>query len=165
YDRTTVEIKNTDAEGRLALADSLSYAVDKLQPTRMIDLATLTGAAEVALGNHRCPLFASDAKLAKELFDVGEEVGEKVWLMPLDKEYRELITSKIADLKNSGSREGSLVFSAMFLKEFVGNIPWAHLDIAGVAFLDKPRYYHMSSATGFGVRLLIKFLQRCHEKS
>jgi leucyl aminopeptidase len=165
YNKTTVEIKNTDAEGRLALADSLAYAVDRLKPTQMIDLATLTGAAEVALGNHRSPLFSNNHILASELFQAGEDVGEKMWLMPLDLDYRELITSKIADLKNSGSREGSLIFSAMFLKEFVGDIPWAHIDIAGVAFLNKPRYYHMTSATGYGVRLLIQFLKKSYEKS
>lgn len=165
YNKTTVEIKNTDAEGRLALADSLAYAVDQLKPTQMIDLATLTGAAEVALGNHRSPLFSNNHTLAAELFQAGEELGEKMWLMPLDQDYRELITAKIADLKNSGSREGSLIFSAMFLKEFVGDVPWAHIDIAGVAFLNKPRYYHMTSATGYGVRLLIQFLKKSYEKS
>ena len=165
YNKTTVEIKNTDAEGRLALADSLAYVVDQLKPTRMIDLATLTGAAEVALGNHRSPLFSNDHTLAAEIFQAGEEIGEKMWLMPLDQDYRELITSKIADLKNSGSREGSLIFSAMFLKEFVGDIPWAHIDIAGVAFLNKPRYYHTTSATGYGVRLLIQFLKKSYGKS
>ena len=160
YNKKTVEIKNTDAEGRLALADCLAYAVDQLKPTRIIDLATLTGAAEVALGNHKSPFFSNDDALATALFQAGEEVGERLWLMPLDQDYKELITSKIADLKNCGSREGSLIFSAMFLKEFVSNIPWAHLDIAGTAFLDKPRYYHTTSATGYGVRLLIHYFKK-----
>jgi leucyl aminopeptidase len=159
YNQMTVEIKNTDAEGRLALADSLAYAMKHLKPTRMIDLATLTGAAEVALGNYRSPLFSNHEALAEALFQAGEETGERVWLMPLDPDYKELISSKIADMKNSGAREGSLIFSAMFLKEFVGNIPWAHIDIAGTAFLEKPRHYHTTSATGYGIRLLIHYLK------
>lgn len=162
YNDITVEIKNTDAEGRLALADSLAYAVAQLKPTRMIDLATLTGAAEVALGNCKSPFFSNDDTLAGMLFQAGEEMGERLWLMPLDQDYRELIISKIADIKNSGSREGSLIFSAMFLKEFVGDIPWAHIDIAGTAFLDKPRHYHTTSATGYGIRLLIHYLKKLY---
>lgn len=162
YNKKTVEIKNTDAEGRLALADCLAYAVDQLKPTRMIDLATLTGAAEVALGNYKSPVFSNDDTLATALFQSGEEVGERLWLMPLDQDYRELITSKVADLKNCGSREGSLIFSAMFLKEFVGTTPWAHLDIAGTAFLEKPRYYHTTSATGYGIRLLIQYFKKLY---
>jgi len=165
YNQTTVEIKNTDAEGRLALADSLAYAVANLQPSRMIDLATLTGAAEVALGSVRSPFFSTDDLLASQLFEVGEEVGERLWLMPLDADYRDLITSRVADIKNCGDREGSLIFSAMFLKEFVGNIPWAHVDIAGTAFLSKPRHYHTTSATAYGLRLLIHYLKKFHVKS
>lgn len=162
YNGTTVEILNTDAEGRLALADSLSYAISHYQPQVMIDLATLTGAAEVALGDFRCPLFSNHDQLAKDLFQAGEEVSERCWKMPLDPDYRELITSKIADIKNSGSREGSLIFSAMFLKEFVKEIPWAHFDIAGTAYISKPRDYHRTLATGFGVRLLIHYLKKFH---
>lgn len=162
YSQKTVEIKNTDAEGRLALADCLAYAVDQLKPTRIIDLATLTGAALVALGDYKSPIFSNDDVLATALFQAGEEVGERLWLMPLDQDYREMITSKIADLKNSGSRDGSLIFSAMFLKEFVGSTPWAHLDIAGPAFLDKPRHYNTTSATGYGVRLLIHYLKKLY---
>lgn len=162
YSGTTVEIKNTDAEGRLVLADALAYTVDLLAPSRIIDLATLTGAAEIALGSMRSPFFSTDDTLASQLFEVGEEVGERLWLMPLDSDYRELITSRIADIKNSGAREGSLIFSAMFLKEFVGNIPWAHVDIAGTAFLEKPRYYHTTSATAYGLRLLIQYLKKFH---
>jgi leucyl aminopeptidase len=164
YNKTTVEIKNTDAEGRLALADCLSYAVAKLAPTRMIDLATLTGAAEVALGNNRSPFFSNHDGLAEALFESGEAVGERLWLMPLDPDYRELITSRVADLKNSGAREGSLIFSGMFLKEFVGDIPWVHVDIAGTAFLAKPRYYHTTCATAYGIRLLIHYLKKHHGK-
>ena len=167
YTGKTVEIKNTDAEGRLALADSISYAIKELAPTRVIDLATLTGAAEVALGSRKSPLFSNSDDLANALFQAGEDTGERLWRMPLDEDYKELTSSKIADLKNVGSRSGSLMLSAMFLSEFAENTPWAHIDIAGPAFLDSPREYHRSQATGVGVRLLYELfrthLQECNE--
>lgn len=162
YCKTTVEITNTDAEGRLALADCLSYAIEEVKPKMIIDLATLTGAAGVALGEVRSPLFTNDQELAKKLFEVGQETGERMWQMPLDDDYKELLSSKIADIKNCGSREGSLVFSAMFLKEFVKQTPWAHLDIAYTAYLSKPKYYHTTPATGYGVRLLVEYLRKHH---
>lgn len=165
YNGMTVEIKNTDAEGRLALADSLAYAVKDLKPTRMIDLATLTGAAEVALGNRKSALFSNDESLAKALYSAGEQTGERLWQMPLDEDYKELIKSSIADMTNCGSRAGSLIFSAMFLKEFVNDVPWAHIDIAGPAFLEKPREYHRSQATGVGVRLLYELFKNQLGKS
>lgn len=158
YSGTTVEIKNTDAEGRLVLADALSYAEKNLKPSRMIDLATLTGAALVALGDWKSAFFSNNEEFAKEFFAAGERSGERVWRMPLDPDYKELISSKIADIKNSGSREGSLPFSAMFLQEFVGDVPWVHVDIAGPAFLDTPRDYNRSQATGCGIRLLFDYL-------
>lgn len=159
YAGISVEIKNTDAEGRLILADSLSYAVKNLKPTRIIDLATLTGAADVALGSYKSALFSNTKKLAEALFKAGEISGDRVWEMPLDRDYKDLVSSTIADLKNCGSRSGSLPFSAMFLQEFVENTPWVHLDIAGPAFLESPRDYHRSSATGVGVRLLVEFFK------
>ncbi|MCH9631277.1 MAG: putative cytosol aminopeptidase [Chlamydiia bacterium] len=159
YSGTTVEITNTDAEGRLALADSLSYAVKNLKPNRIIDLATLTGAAEVALGSCKSALFSNTKKFANAIYAAGESSGDRVWEMPLDDDYKDLISSSIADIRNSGSRAGSLSFSAMFLKEFVEETPWAHLDIAGPAFLESPRDYHRSSATGAGVRLLYEFFK------
>jgi leucyl aminopeptidase len=162
YSNTTVEITNTDAEGRLALADCMSYALKEFKPSFMIDLATLTGAAGVALGEVRSPLFSNHDHLAKNLYQSGEDTGEKVWRMPLDDDYKELLSSKIADIKNCGSREGSLAFSAMFLKEFVGQTPWAHLDIAYAAYLSKPKYYHTTPATGYGVRLLVEYLRKHH---
>lgn len=156
-----VEITNTDAEGRLALADSISYALDKLNPTHLIDLATLTGACEIALGSERSALFSNDDALSKLLFDCGEEVSEKLWAMPIDAEYREILTSKIADIKNSGARQGSLVASAIFLKEFLkGPVKWAHIDIAGTTLLSGQRRYHRTLATGFGVRLLTEAMKR-----
>ena len=159
YSGITVEITNTDAEGRLALADSLSYAVKNLKPNRIIDLATLTGAAEIALGSCKSALFSNTKKLAKALYAAGETSGDRVWEMPLDDDYKDLISSSIADIKNSGSRAGSLSFSAMFLKEFVDDTPWVHIDIAGPAFLETPRDYHRSPATGVGVRLLYEFFK------
>lgn len=165
YNKKSVEIKNTDAEGRLVLADCLAWAAQNLKPTVMIDLATLTGAAGIALGDVRSPLFSNDENLAKELFLSGEATGEKVWQMPLDDEYQDLLPSKIADYQNYSGREGGLVFSAMFLKEFVKETPWAHLDIAYTAYLSKPRYYHKTLATGYGIRLLINYLRKCHVQS
>lgn len=162
YCKTTVEITNTDAEGRLALADCLAYALEHIKPTHMIDLATLTGAAGVALGDVRSPLFSNNQELAMHLTQAAQDTGERVWQMPLDDDYKELLTSKIADIKNCGSREGSLIFSAMFLKEFVKQTPWAHVDIAYTAYLSKPRMYHRTPATGYGVRLLVEYLRKHH---
>jgi len=162
YCKTSVEITNTDAEGRLALADCLSYAIEQIKPKMMIDLATLTGAAGVALGEVRSPLFSNNQEIAKHLIEIGQETGERMWQMPLDDDYKELLYSKIADIKNCGSREGSLIFSAMFLKEFVKETPWAHLDIAYTAYLAKPKYYHTTPATGYGVRLLVEYLRKHH---
>lgn len=155
----TVEITNTDAEGRLILADALTYAVRHHQPTVMIDLATLTGAIIVALGDEIAGLFVSDEQLAKDLEGSSELSGEKIWRMPLSPDYKEMLKSEIADLQNSAGRSGSSVTAALFLQEFSGSIPWAHLDIAGSAHLPKAKHYHTSRATGFGVRLLIDFLE------
>ena len=157
----TVEITNTDAEGRLILADALSYGQKHFQPSRIIDLATLTGAVIVALGDLRAGMYSNHEKLAKLCEKAGEVTGEKVWRMPLDPEYKALLKSEIADLKNAaGKRMAGSVTAAIFLKEFIRkNIPWIHLDIAGTAFLDKARDYHLSQATGAGVRLLIELLE------
>lgn len=162
YCKKSVEITNTDAEGRLALADSISYALEEIKPSRIIDLATLTGAAGVALGDVRSPLFSNHEQLASELYAAGEKTGERMWQMPLDEDYKEMLQSKIADIKNYSGREGSLVFSALFLQEFAKTTPWAHLDIAYTAYLAKPRHYHTTLATGYGVRLLVEYLRRHH---
>lgn len=161
--KISVEITNTDAEGRLALADSISYALEKLNPTHIVDIATLTGACEIALGSERAALFSNQKHFSDLIFLSGEKTSEKVWKMPLDKEYRATLNSKIADIKNSGKREGSLVASALFLKEFLTkDVIWAHLDIAGTTYLQEPRRYHRSRATGFGVRLLIEVLKQLY---
>jgi len=161
YCGKTVEISNTDAEGRLVLADALSYIQDKYKPKRMIDMATLTGGIVVALGEMATGLFCNDDTLAHALEAAGARTGERLWRMPLYPEYKELLSSTIADLKNSGGRMASAPSAAMFLKQFVKDVSWAHLDIAGTAYLSdlKLHPYHPTLATGVGVRLLIDFLE------
>eukprot|EP00903_Cladosiphon_okamuranus_P013572 g12642.t1 len=150
----TIEVINTDAEGRLTLADALVFA-EKLGVDAIIDSATLTGACLVALGNDYGGLWSSDDDLAKELNDASEETGEKLWRMPLAPEYGEQVKSKIADLKNVGARAGSAITAALFLKEFVGKTPWAHLDIPGPVW-----NFDGGGATGYGVRLLTHWVQK-----
>lgn len=153
----TIEIISTDAEGRLTLADALGYA-KKFKPRAIIDVATLTGACPVALGNEAIAMMGNDQALMDRMKTSSEETAERVWQMPLFEEYREYIKSDIADLKNSGGRVGSLVASGYFLKEFAGGTSWIHLDIAGTAWTDKDRTYIPQGATGVGVRLLMNFL-------
>lgn len=155
----TVEIISTDAEGRMVLADALTYAQKHYKPRAMIDLATLTGGVVVALGDVRAGMFSNDDRLATRLFDAGERVHERLWRMPLDDDYLELIRGDDSDLKNSGGRSAHPVIGGMFLKQFVSDkVPWTHLDIAGTATTDKDLPYCPKGATGFGVRLLIDFL-------
>lgn len=159
YNGKTIEVKNTDAEGRLTLADVLSYGVT-LKPDVMIDLATLTGACMVALGHDIAGLFSADKNLSENLMRASESVGEKLWEMPLDGDYKKLIESPVADLSNVGEdRYGGAITAALFLKEFVSDIPWAHLDIAGPAFWEKVGPYGAKGASGFGVRLILKYLE------
>jgi leucyl aminopeptidase len=162
YSGKSVEISNTDAEGRLVLADALSYIQDKYKPSRMIDLATLTGGIVVALGEMATGLFSNNDALAHALEAAASRSGERLWRMPLYPEYKELLHSSIADLKNSGGRMASAPSAAMFLKQFVKEgTPWAHLDIAGTAYLSdlKLHPYHPTLATGVCVRLLIDYLE------
>ncbi len=155
----TVEVINTDAEGRLCLADALSYAA-RYKPTVMIDLATLTGACVVALGHHAMALMGNDQKLLSLLKRGGEETGERVWELPLWDEYMNQIKSDIADLKNTGGRPGGTITAGLFLKQFVGDIPWVHLDIAGTSWNgDTPRPYIPKGSTGVGLRLLLWYLR------
>ncbi len=156
---TTIEITNTDAEGRLILCDALHFA-QKFKPAAMIDLATLTGACVVALGHEATGLLGNDQRLADALKKAGEETGERLWQLPLWDEYGEGMKSDIADLKNSGSRDGGTIKAAWFLKQFVGETRWAHLDIAGTAWSDKARPCSPKGATGVGVRLLIEYLRQ-----
>ncbi len=158
YSGKTVEIADTDAEGRLVLADAISYVQDHYKPTRMVDLATLTGGIIIALGEEVSGLFSNDDKLAKKLYEAGEATFERLWRFPLFPEYRKPLDSMIADIRNSADRKASSITGATFIKEFVKNTPWAHLDIAGTAYLSTPRHYHSTPATGVGVRLLVEFL-------
>lgn len=154
----TIEIISTDAEGRLVLADALGYT-KKLRPKAIIDVATLTGACSVALGNEAIAMMGNDRALLERMKAAGEEVYERVWEMPLYEEYMDYIKSDIADLKNSGGKTGSLVTAGYFLKEFAGDTPWVHLDIAGTAWTEKERPYTGKGATGVGVRLVLNFLK------
>lgn len=159
YSGKTVEITNTDAEGRLILADAIAYGIKKYQPKEVIDLATLTGACMVALGDRYAGLFGNTKRLIDDLFKAGEETDELVWHLPVHPDYRKKMKSKIADLQNSeGSGLAGASKAAAFLEEFVGKTTWAHLDIAGVTFVKDPKPYDYEAATGFGVRLLAKYL-------
>lgn len=160
YNGTTVEVDNTDAEGRLVLADALAYTVRKLKPTRMIDLATLTGAVVVGLGEEIAAVYTDDESLVKPLIQAGEETGERCWRMPLVKEYSRHLNSTVADCKNAGIRWGGSITAALFLSKFVGDVPWVHFDIAGTAYPTNATELAPNRATGYGVRLLIDYLQR-----
>jgi leucyl aminopeptidase len=155
YNGTTVEVNNTDAEGRLILADALAYAIE-LGAERVVDLATLTGAVVIALGSTYAALIANDEDLAGEVGEAGDRSGELVWRLPLHPEYKELMKGKVADLSNLASkRKAGTITAGSFLEEFVGETPWAHVDIAGTAW-DVGRPYVGSGASGFGVRLLVE---------
>lgn len=160
YSGKTVEINNTDAEGRLILADALAYAVKHLNPTYLIDLATLTGNVILALGDQMAGFCSNDDALANGLMDATEKTADLLWRLPLVDDYKEAFKSDIADLVNSGGRYAGSIKGALFLHEFIGNAKWAHLDIAGTAFLSKSKFYQPTKATGYGVRLLIEFLSR-----
>ncbi|MBL0691471.1 MAG: leucyl aminopeptidase [SAR324 cluster bacterium] len=160
YNKKTIEVINTDAEGRLVLADSLAYGVDKYKPTAIIDLATLTGACVVALGKGHTGLFSNSKKLTKLVQVAAKEVGEHVWPLPIDDAFQEEIKSDYADLKNVGSRWGGASTAAKFLENFVDKTPWVHLDIAGTAWDSKNvDFYPSKGATGVGVRLLCQMLK------
>lgn len=159
----TIEVLNTDAEGRLVLADALTYCGDRFKPRFMVNLATLTGAVMVALGQHHAGLFCNDDTLAGQLFDSGAVTAEKVWRMPLGSEYDKMIDSKNADMKNIGGRWGGSITAAQFLKRYVGDTPWAHLDIAGTAMGSPSSEINRSWASGFGVRLLDRLIRDHYE--
>jgi leucyl aminopeptidase len=161
----TIEIINTDAEGRLVLADVLHYTNTKFKPKFMINLATLTGAIIVALGHEHAGLFSNDDRLAERLTKAGLATGEKLWRMPLAPEYDKLIDSKFADMKNTGNRWGGAITAAQFLQRHVGKTPWAHLDIAGTGITSPQTDINKSWASGFGVRLLDRLVADYYERS
>jgi leucyl aminopeptidase len=153
----TIEVLNTDAEGRLILADALALAAQQ-KPDYMINLATLTGACMVALGTQVAGLFSNNQPLADALLRGVGETGEKLWQLPLVKEYKDSIKSGVADMKNIGGAHGGAIIAALILQEFVGAVPWAHLDIAGPAFAEGDNLICPKGGTGFGVRTLVHFL-------
>lgn len=154
----TIEIDNTDAEGRLTLADALCYACEDLKVDEVIDIATLTGACVVALGTHVSGIMGNDKTLINDLIETAKSVGEKYWELPMYKEYFESLKSDVADMKNTGSRQGGASIAGLFLQEFVSNTKWAHIDIAGTAFLEKPQQEFIKGSTGAGVRTLLSYI-------
>ena len=165
YSGKTIEVLNTDAEGRLVLADAITFTEKKFKPNLIVDLATLTGAIVVALGSEYAGLFSNDDKLSKKLFEAGEKVDEKVWRLPLHENYDKLMNSKNADMQNINYVGGAgSTTAAQFLQRFIINkTPWAHLDIAGMAFSKYAGSLNSSGATGYGVRLLDKFVEDNYE--
>jgi leucyl aminopeptidase len=161
---TTIEVINTDAEGRLILCDVLYYVRERFKPKAIVDLATLTGAVVVALGHERAGLFSNDEGLAAALTAAGEATGEFLWRLPLGKDYEKHIKSDIADIKNVGrGREAGSTAGAVFLQRFIGDTPWAHLDIAGTAWSSRDLPLAGKGATGFGVRLLDRLVADSYE--
>jgi len=157
----TVEITNTDAEGRLVLADAIAYGIKQYNPGLVIDIATLTGACMIALGDRYAGLLGNNQKLIDGLIKAGEDTGELVWHLPIHPDYRKAMKGTITDLVNSeGSGLAGASKGAAFIQEFVGKTPWAHLDIGGMAFVKDPKPYDHKDATGFGVRLFMEYLSR-----
>ncbi len=159
----TVEIINTDAEGRMVLADLLHYCRERFAPRFMVDLATLTGAIIIALGHEQAGCFSNDDTLAANLAEAGRETGERLWRMPLADAYDKALKSDIADMKHVGGRPGGAITAAQFLQRFVGDLPWAHLDIAGVAWASKDAPLYSKGASGYGVRLLDRLVAAHYE--
>jgi leucyl aminopeptidase len=161
----TIEVINTDAEGRVVLSDALTYAVNQ-GATQIIDAATLTGACVVALGDVRAAVMGTDEQLIADLLQAGDECGERLWQLPLHSDYGNMIKSDIADVKNSGGRVAGSITAGMFLKTFAGAVPWAHLDIAGTAWFEDQKTHIAKGATGFGARLLAHYvLNRANAKN
>lgn len=153
----TIEVNNTDAEGRLTLADALVFA-EKLGVDAIVDLATLTGACIIALGDDIAGLFTPNDELAAEIMGAAEVTGEKLWRMPMEEKYFEGLKSGVADMKNTGPRPGGSITASLFLKQFVKETPWAHLDVAGPVWIEKEGAYHSPGATGYGVRTLVQWI-------
>ena len=160
----TIEIINTDAEGRLVLADLLWYVKEKFKPKFMVDLATLTGAILVALGTEYAGLFSNNDELSERLTTVGQATGERVWRLPMGPEYDKMMDSQFADMKNAGARNGGSITAAQFLQRFVGDTPWAHLDIAGTAMGTPKTEINQSWGSGYGVRLLERLVAEYYER-
>ena len=155
----TIEVDNTDAEGRITLADALCYACE-LGVDEVVDIATLTGACVVALGSNISGIMGNDDELVERLVETGRESGEKFWKLPMDKDYFNSLKSEIADMKNTGSRMGGASIAGVFLQEFVKDTKWAHIDIAGTAYLEKPQKEFIAGSTGAGVRTLLNYVTK-----
>ena len=160
YGGMTSEIENTDAEGRLILADALAYGIEMFKPSCVIDLATLTGAVIIALGHHSSGLLSNNDALAHKLLEAGTLCGEPLWRLPLGKAYAKQLESKVADTKNTGGRPGGCITAAEYLHQFVGEVPWAHVDIAGTAWDFTEKTYIPKGPSGIGVRTLLEMLRR-----
>ncbi len=160
YNGMAIEVLNTDAEGRMVLADALAYARKRYEPSHIVDLATLTGACVVALGSAAAGLMGNDDTLCDELTAAGEATGERIWRLPMWDVYDKMVDSEVANVRNSAGRDAGVITAGKFLERFVGNTPWAHLDIAGTAFIQKATPYQRKGGTGFGVRLLTHWLSR-----
>jgi leucyl aminopeptidase len=160
YGGITSEVENTDAEGRLILADSLAYGIEQYKPSCVVDLATLTGAVIIALGHHHTGVLSNNDRLVEQLTDAGAACGEPLWRLPLGEEYSKQIESRVADIKNTGGRPAGSITAAAYLEKFVGDVPWAHLDIAGTAWDFTEKTYIPKGPSGVGVRTLIEFV-RC----
>jgi leucyl aminopeptidase len=154
----TIEIINTDAEGRLILADALSYA-QRFQPKAMLDAATLTGAVVIALGHHGVGVMGTDDEVVEQVRAAGERTGERCWPLPLWKEYRKQLDSAVADIQNTGGRPAGTITAGWFLREFAGDVPWAHLDVAGTAWRDEPLPYLRKGPTGVPTRLFVEWVR------
>ncbi|MBW2506026.1 MAG: leucyl aminopeptidase [Deltaproteobacteria bacterium] len=160
YGGKTVEVLNTDAEGRLILADALAYGIKQYKPRAVIDLATLTGAVVIGLGHHRTGLLSNNDELARQVMAAGDRSGEPLWRLPLGPEYSKQIKSTVADIKNIGNRSAGTITAAAFLQEFVGDTPWAHLDIAGTAYnFTEKSYVPNKAPSGIGVRTLLELIR------
>ena len=157
YNGKTIEVINTDAEGRVVLSDALSYAVE-LKAAEIVDMATLTGACIVGLGLYTAGVMGNDSKLVGKILKASREAGEKIWELPLDDELRSEIRSDVADIKNAGSRWGGAITAAMFLENFVGETPWAHIDLAGPAYAEREGEFYPKGGTGFGVRTILDYI-------
>jgi len=160
YNGKTVEVVNTDAEGRLIIADAIAYGIERFKPSYVVDLATLTGACIVALGKRVAGIMGNDGELLEQLKRAGKEAEEEVWELPMFDHYGEELKSEVADLKNVGEKSGAgAIIGAKFLENFAGKTPWAHIDIAGPAIADKPWLWNPKGGTGFGVRLVVEWLK------
>jgi len=159
YDGTSSEIVNTDAEGRMILADALAYGIDTFKPTCVLDIATLTGAAIMGLGHHYSCVLSNNDALVQRLEDAGKRTGEPMWRLPLGKEYSKQIESKVADIKNIGGKSAGTITAAAYLEHFVEKTPWAHLDIAGTAWNFTEKSYIPKGPSGMGVRTFIDLIR------